>query len=423
MPFNNWNIPTRLFDVGPVGRSNLHNFIGRESIVRKVQNIFSGQNHRVIFEGEVGTGKTSLGNYIRFTQQNAFSTDSEIMCKPHWGSSEFLLALQSSLIASCKSDDRKELLGKDIFKRIFERNSNIRISNYQGGISVFGSGLNGGVTDSISHPHNLDDQMLISELEEMISIVKGHQAEKSACDISNVRVIFQMNNLDPFEQPFTEDTIVSFLNSIRDILTDKVDASFIINGAMGLVNLVETRIPRLSACVLYEKVRPLSKDELVNALKKRIEHSDCDGKIPFSDELIQELYASTNGNFRKTLGLMNELANHYDNAEPLIDGIHLQDCCNYFYENYRNDVEELVMKSKSLSNKGRIVQVLSSTPLLNVSEIADRLGMQQGNVSRDIKELEQNGTLVKLRDSISVRCLLSPKFYFASKVFFQENFS
>ena len=57
MPFNNWNIPTRLFDIRPITRTTLQSFTGRDRLVPKIRRQISGQNIRVIFEGEVGTGK------------------------------------------------------------------------------------------------------------------------------------------------------------------------------------------------------------------------------------------------------------------------------------------------------------------------------------------------------------------------------
>lgn len=423
MSYNNWNIPSDLFSIKPVNKNTIENFIGRRPLISKISKLISLKNIRVIFEGEVGTGKTSLGNYIRFTQEKSFSTDIEIMCQAHWRSREFLLALQSSVVGTCRKDFKLQDVFKkaDIFQRIFERNSNIRISNYQGGISILGTGANAGEADGISQPINLDDQTLINELEEILTEIKKHKSIEKKCDIDDVRIIFQINNLDPSELPFTEDHIISFLNGIRDIITDKVDATFIINGATGLSALVEKRVKRLAPCVISEKVRALSKDELIEALNLRIHHSEDTGEIPFGPDLIDEIYNSTNGNFRKTLGLMEELAIYYDNEEPLINGINLQDCYNYFSISYSEDVKKFALRAGEITNKGKIIKALTVKPMLNVSEVAEEIGIQQGNASTLISELETDGALFKVKDSSSVRCLLSPKYYFAAKIVFQDQ--
>ena len=422
MPFNNWDIPASLFSTKPVSKATLQNFIGRDQVINRIKRFISMKNERIVFEGEIGTGKTSLGNYIRFTQAKSFSTDIEILCNPRWGSTEFLLALQSSVVGTCrKQKDFEELLSVDIFKRIEERNSNIRISNFQGGANVFGSGASGGKSESISHPYYLDDHTLINELADMLLKTKELVTKKQKCSLEEVRVIFQMNNLDPKHPPFDEKSIIIFLNSIRDILTDKVDASFIINGAIGLSQLIQRKVHRLSDFVKFEKVKPLTKDELVGALHKRIKNSAYNGNLPFTDELIQEVYSAANGNFRKTLGVMEELASHYDANEPLIGDINFDDCYRYFYQFYGDQITSYSHKGEKLTNKGKITRELSETPRMSIKEIATKLDLDVGNISRSISSLEDDGVLVKIKDDDYTTCLLNAELYFASKLVFPER--
>ncbi len=83
LAYNNWNIPEDLFNITPIDRKTVKNFIGRNSLVEKYSKLINSKNIRIVFEGEIGTGKTSLGNYIRFTQANSFTTDMEIMSQAH----------------------------------------------------------------------------------------------------------------------------------------------------------------------------------------------------------------------------------------------------------------------------------------------------------------------------------------------------
>lgn len=52
MPFNNWDIPARLFNIKPVGKDTLSNFIGRSQLVAKLRRQIALKNIRFIFEGE-----------------------------------------------------------------------------------------------------------------------------------------------------------------------------------------------------------------------------------------------------------------------------------------------------------------------------------------------------------------------------------
>ncbi len=424
MTYRHWDIPADLFHIQPVGQHTINNFIGRNSLVREAHQLIAAKNTRVVFEGGIGMGKTSLGNYIRFTQKNSFTTNLKISCQAQWQSQEFLLALQASVISTCQKGPRlQELLAENIFKRILERNSNIRISNYQGGATVVGIGGSTGKVESISQPVHFDDQTLISELGEMLKFIKQKISALEACPIECVRIIFQLNNLDPSELPFTEEKIVIFLNNIRDILTDKVDASFIINGTTGLIALIGKSVKRLAPCIVSRKIYALSKDELVEALNKRIQNSDHNGSIPFTPELIEAIYDATNGNFRETLGLMEILANHYDSKEPLIQDMTLQDCYNYFFYQHSEELESYMMRNEKITNKGKAIRSLSERPMLNISELGEQIGVQQGNTSKLVQELEDEGILIKVRDASSTKCFLSPRLYFASILFFKAGVS
>jgi hypothetical protein len=419
--YNNWDIPEDLFSITPINRDTVNNFIGRNSLVQKYSKLIESKNVRAVFEGEIGTGKTSLGNYIRFTQKNSFTTDMELMSQAHWGSKEFLLALQSAVITTCrKQNEYGELLKDELFNKILDRNSNIRISNYQGGFQAAIVGASFGKTDSISQPAHLDDQVLISELNEMLEKIKNLKAKNENTTPQKIRIIFQINNLDPGQAPFSEDSIVVFLNNIRDILTTAIQASFIINGATGIQALIQKSIRRLSPALIFEKIKPLSKQELIEAIGKRISNSGHKGGIPFDYLLIEALYNSTNGNFRETLGLMEDLATYFDSEEPLMNNIKLEDCYAYFFAKQKDELSKFTLRHEEITNKGKIIQILSKTPNLNVSEISKIISVKQGNTSTLLSDLESEGVIMKNKTSSSVECSLTPGFYFASIPFFKE---
>jgi hypothetical protein len=421
MSYNNWDIPEDLFSITPISRDTVSNFIGRNSLVQKYSKLLDAKNVRVVFEGEIGTGKTSLGNYIRFTQKNSFTTDMELMSQAHWGSKEFLLALQSAVITTCrKQGEFSQLLKDELFNKILDRNSNIRISNYQGGFQAAIVGASFGKTDSISQPAHLDDQVLISELNEMLSKIRDLKSKNDNTTPEKIRIIFQINNLDPGQAPFTEESIVVFLNNIRDILTTATQASFIINGATGIQALIQKSVKRLSPALIFEKIKPLSSQELIEAIGKRISNSGHKGEIPFDHQLIEALYNSTNGNFRETLGLMEELATYFDNEEPLMNNIKLEDCYAYFFSKEKEELSKVAIRNGDITNKGKIVQTLSRSPNLNVSEISKEIKVKQGNTSTLLIDLEQEGVVMKNKTSSSVECSLTPRIYFASIPFFKE---
>lgn len=420
MGYANWDIPSDLFSITPITRETTKNFIGRIQLVRTYTKHLKRKKIVAVFEGDIGTGKTSLGNYIRFSEPNFFTTDIEIMSQAHWGSREFLLALQSAILNTCRKKQEFEALMKDeLFVKLFDRNSNIRVSNAQAGIQIFGNGLNGGKETLISQPIHLDDQTLIAELNEMLEKIRQTKSSNNGVSLEEIKVIFQINNLDPNQLPFSEDLIVGFLNSIRDLLTATIPASFIINGAIGLQALIQKSVKRLEPAVMFERILPLSVEELIEALNKRIINSNMKGEIPFERDLIENLYKSTRGNFRGTLGLMEALANHADINEMIITKISMRDCLEYFYNANKNLLKSISEKDNDLTNKGKIIKAIKDNMTLSLNEISEKTGIKQSNTSNYVSDLKSDGIIIKNKNSNLVECTLSPRYYFAAQLYFK----
>jgi hypothetical protein len=52
----------------------------------------------VILEGEIGVGKTSMGNYIRHSKKDFFSPFLEIPCKPKWDNDTFMGIVLAAIV-------------------------------------------------------------------------------------------------------------------------------------------------------------------------------------------------------------------------------------------------------------------------------------------------------------------------------------
>lgn len=425
MSFANWDIPRDLFSITPITRETIKNFIGRNQLVQTYTRLLKMKTKiLVIFEGDIGTGKTSLGNYVRFLDVNFFTTDMEIMSQAHWGSREFLLALQSAVLNTCKKKQEfKALMNDDLFVKILDRNSNIRITNSQGCVQILSVGVNAGKEVSISQPIYLHEQTLIIELNSMIEKIRLIKSSMNAVSFCDIKVIFQLNNLDPGQLPFSEESIIIFLNNIRDLLTTSIEASFLINGATGLQSLIQKSVKRLSPALMFEKITPLSVEELIEALNKRIINGEMHGEIPFERELIENLYQSTSGNFRETLGLMELLANYTDMSEMIINKISMRDCHEYFYHAYKAELNVLAFREGLLTNKGKIIKSLALNRILTLSEISKQTGIKQSNTSLYVTDLEADGIVVKTKSFNLVECKLSPRYHFASMIYFSDFYS
>lgn len=72
-----WDIPENFCDIKPITQYTISNFIGREETVQRCKNAINSSDTVVILEGDIGVGKTSIGNYVRFSLENVMSPRDE----------------------------------------------------------------------------------------------------------------------------------------------------------------------------------------------------------------------------------------------------------------------------------------------------------------------------------------------------------
>ena len=87
--FEKWQIPDNICDNYPIGSQTLDLFVGHEDKTKFLSDILSNKSI-ISLEGDIGVGKTSMGNYIRFMKTDHFSPIMEIPCKNHWNNDIFL---------------------------------------------------------------------------------------------------------------------------------------------------------------------------------------------------------------------------------------------------------------------------------------------------------------------------------------------
>jgi hypothetical protein len=73
----------------PIGLNSLDLFVGHSRQTKFLSDLLSNKSV-VILEGEIGVGKTSMGNYIRHSKKDFFSPLLEIPCKPKWDNDTFM---------------------------------------------------------------------------------------------------------------------------------------------------------------------------------------------------------------------------------------------------------------------------------------------------------------------------------------------
>lgn len=411
--YDKFDLPTILFSKEPINRENLHLFVGRESDVKLIASNIRAKRTCFLIEGPVGCGKTSLGNYIRFSIENSFTPNSEISCEPNWGTKDLLLALQSNVLMTVRSPHSPyyKLMKQSVFENA--RTNLINTKSRGGGLNIASVGAN--YTESINQPTTLTPEILSEQLNEMIKLIKGEVSKVNKVDINDTRFIFQLNNLDPNHGDFSEDKIANFFNLNRDFLASgKIHASFIINGGPGIKAIATKKAKRFKSSSKSKTVAPLEFKDFKKALEIRAKSENHSGEIPFTEITLREVFNICGNNFRDTMDVLDSALTHYDSSSDYIENITTSMISDFYYAESFSEIERDIFKPNgNISRKGKILIAMTGEGSLSIAEIANLSSIDNSNTSKDIMSLEEKGIVLKERDGKNVYCAINPEYHFA----------
>ena len=394
--FEKWNLPDNICSDFPIGINRLDLFVGHKKQRRFINSLLKTKSI-ILLEGDIGVGKTSLGNVIRLGKDGVFTPMSEIGVKPHWNNDDFLAVIIATIAKDISNPNSKlySLRNLPAIKSALGLFDNIKTQ--VGGISVMGSGVT--VGSSVSRPLQLNQAVL------MDTIDKLGAALSKRLDVSSP-IIIQINNLD-VGNSFTEESMIAFFNAVRDTLQLPY-INWIICGSTGIGQFITKHIPRVSQIISHhEIVEPLSIEELKKALLVRARLKSMK-QFPVTDDLIELLYLYSNGSFREILRLLNSLLiNYHDN--PLVDVIGVDEAKYFFMEQVEGGIVEL--------QKGKVAfrcfEAICKNPGINQKSLAKNIGKSQSNISKIVKDMEEANYIKIIRHQRSVAYRPTAMFRFA----------
>jgi len=373
--FEKWDIPDNICDNYPIGLNSLDLFVGHSRQTKFLSDLLSNKSV-VILEGEIGVGKTSMGNYIRHSKKDFFSPFQEIPCKPKWDNDTFMGIVLAAIIKEIMRSESsyKKLRKHETIQEINERFSDIKLANL--GITGAGFGISKG--SGLSRSSFINQTILIDYLVKVGQIIREHYHQSAP-------IIIQVNNLD-IQYSFYEDDLIRLFNEIRDTLQIP-NISWIICGDTGLGNFLKKNVPRAGQIInTIMTVDPLSLEEILKAFDLRIKKENMKGKFPVERSLLKIIYDISNGSFREILNITYQLLVRYYN-EPLVTTITSEHARFFFYEIGKRNVEKL----KRSNIQYPVFEAVLNNPGINQKELSKLVNKQQSNVSRVSKELEALG--------------------------------
>ncbi len=380
--FEKWEIPDNICSNSPIGRNNLELFVGHSEHSRFLTDLLANKSV-IVLEGEIGVGKTSMGNFVRHSKTAYFSPLLEIPCKPKWDNDTFMGIVLAAIIKEIMHDNfpHKKLQKQKMVQKLSEKFSDIKIA----GLGISGAGFGFNKSASISRSALINQTILIHDLLEIGKLVQDVYQHPTP-------IIIQVNNLD-IQYGFSKEDLIHFFNEIRDTLQIPY-ISWLICGNEGLGHFIKSYVPRVSQITnSVIAVEPLSLDEIIKAFELRIKMAKMKGVLPIGPELMKYIYDISHGSFREILNIVYQLLVKYYN-EPLVNAIHLEHARYFFHEMGKRRVEQL----RSSSIQYPIFQAIIANPGISQGQLAKIVQKQQSNVSRVTKELETDGFITIRRN-------------------------
>jgi intracellular sulfur oxidation DsrE/DsrF family protein len=383
--FEKWEIPDNICNNFPIGRNNLELFVGHSQQIKFLSDLLSNKSV-IILEGEIGVGKTSMGNYVRHSKEDFFSPLLEVPCKPKWDNDTFMGIVLAAIV--------KEIIGKDfvhkklkkhkLIKELNEKFSDIKLAS----LGITGAGFGFSTSSSISRSTIINQTVLIHYLMAVGELLQETYNKATP-------MIIQVNNLD-IAYGFEKDDLILFFNDIRDTLQIPY-ISWVICGNEGLGNFIQKNIPRVGQITnSVVTVDPLSFGEILKAFELRIKKNQMKGRLPIEENLLKYIYDISNGSFREILSIVYQLLVKYYN-EPLVKMITVEHARFFFNDLEKHRVERL----KKSSIQYPVFQAILAHPGITQSELSRLVKKQQANVSRLTRELEADGYITIKRKSRS----------------------
>lgn len=401
--YKKWGLPTNICDNHPINEKNLDLFVGHDKIINILDQLLE-RNSVIILEGEIGVGKTSMGNYVRFKKKNSFTASSEIRCNANWDTENFIHVVLATIIEDIYLPDSKisGLRNVPLIQELKTRYSDEGQSGY--GVSI-GSAAIGSIgmnkSKSLSRTNMINQAILEKNLKELGDFILKNLDSKGS-------VIIQLNNIDINHGFSDEKLLINFLNNIRDTLQTP-NFSWILNGAEGLSSIIKNKIKRFDQIVNRRiTIPPLSIEEIKMAFKKRIVSANEKGNLPIDSALFEIIYKIHKGAFRGILSTIQEILDGFVTT-PLKTNISIADVSELFQNNYHLEIEKIRESKPSNS----IFMAIANQEGITQKEIVKLTNIVQSNVSQKLNELEDSGFIYSDKKAQTKHYYLCPEYFLA----------
>ena len=363
-------------------------FFGREEDIKKLNRIIhSNKTSRILVYGEVGIGKTTFTNYVKYEaviDNTYFTPLGELSIDYTWTPESFMLNTISIVwTAIDRNKEIREKITPDLKKKLniifgMDRGNSMGVS---GSVLGIGGGYDSGQSYGLPMHNSHNIKILFQDLlDELLRI--GYMG-----------VLIHYNNLELIQDK-NENQLKKIMNGIRDFMQVK-GAHFIFVSDRTLYEQFE-QLPRVEDIFQVPiLLHPFKFDEIKQIINKRIKlltiNDQISPIIPHDDDTLKILFDLYDGNLRGILRGLDCAINDCVHSRPI-------------------KLTPVILKTSLFKYaQNRFLMSLGSNEDANTIKILKRILEKRETtnklLSEHLKMLPQNvsASLTKLREAGAIR--------------------
>jgi DNA-binding transcriptional ArsR family regulator len=359
-------------------------FVGRQKEIQRIKrDIYSNKSSRILVYGDVGVGKTSFVNYVKYAavSDGYFTPFGEMGIQYDWSPEEFMFNTISTVYTTIeRTDGIKKKFSPSLFSKLSVIFGTDRGYSSGGGMSAFGFGANAETGKAYGVP-----RLNAATLKLMFQDVLD---ELLRCGYKGV--IIHYNNLELIQDK-GENQLRRILNGIRDFLQVS-GAHFVFVSDTKLYELF-AQLPRVEDIFKVPVlISPFDMGQVKEIINRRISLLKIDKVtpiLPYDDESLSILFKLYRGNLRGILRSLDCAVSEIVASTPLrISPDRLKDALSksarrrylsHFPKENSNTIKILMC----------ILEKRETTPKI----LAEHFKMLPQNVSACLSELREVGAI------------------------------
>jgi len=361
-------------------------FFGRKDELKLLgDRIYSNNSTRTAIVGEIGTGKTTFANYLRWKlcrkktikESKFLTTINEIKIRGDWTFNKFLRETLFEIYDSSKIFKwEEEGISLEILKTIKNNLDIFKRKNIEISESEIKLGLKG---DELKQ--DISTELLQSWFYKLCEEIKGY----------NKKLILHYNNLESMSQ----NELGNLFMSIKEIIQIE-NTHWLFLGATDILSTIENISQVHSIFNQHIILKSLSEKEIFSILELRCEFLSGEGTKyikPYDEKIVSELYRKLNGNIRFIFKLFEDTTSYlcHKHSSPCIVNI---EQINVIQEKAREEI-----LAELTENQKKIIITLMDNKEMTIGELADKLNIKNPqNLSKEIQKLKKK-TLITIKEN------------------------